>query len=363
MKILITTGIYPPQIGGPAQYALNLGKTLREKGIKILLKTYKLEKLLPTGIRHLVFFVRSFFGLIGTDFCIALDTFSVGWPSVLAAKILGKKIIIRTGGDFLWESYVERTGDLVLLRDFYFDERAAPRPISDKDMARESTSKQKMNIFYKTRMPKFSLKEKIIFKLTRWTLQNASRVVFSTKWQKEMFEKAYGLTPSKNFIIENFYGKKVESPAPNKKNYLAFTRPLKWKNIEVLKRAFGHAKGLVPEIILDDKQVGYEESIEKMKRAYAAILVSLGDISPNMILDAVRCNKPFICTRETGIYDRIKDIGIFVDPKNELEIAEKIVFLSKPDNYEIYKKKIENFNFTHSWEEIAQEFLDVASKI
>lgn len=333
-KILIATGIYPPQIGGPAQYALNLEKTLRDKGVKVLLKTYKVEKRLPTGIRHLVFFVRVFFGLLGTDLCIALDTFSVGLPSVLAGKILGKKVIIRTGGDFLWESYVERTGDLVLLRDFY-----------------------------QTRKTQFSLKEKIIFKLTRFTLRNASGIVFSTKWQKEMFEKAYGISPSKNFIIENFYGNKIESMGPREKNYLAFTRPLKWKNIKILKRAFGQAKGLVPEIILDDKQVVYEESIEKMKRAYAAILVSLGDISPNMILDAVRCNKPFICTRETGIYDRIKDIGIFVDPKNELEIAEKIVFLSKSDNYEIYKKKIESFNFTHSWEQIAAEFLEIYGKL
>ena len=148
-----------------------------------------------------------------------------------------------------------------------------------------------------------------------------------------------------------------------KKRAPVFRRCAAWKNLEVLKRAFTKAKGLVPEIILDDKQVGYEESIEKMKRAYAAILVSLGDISPNMILDAVRCNKPFICTKETGIYDRIKDIGIFVDPKNEMEIAEKIVFLSRPENYEIYKKKIENFNFIHSWEEIAHEFLDIVSKI
>ena len=334
MRILITTGIYPPQIGGPAQYAKNLKEAFVNQGVNIDLRTYKIERKLPTGIRHLFFFFRVFFAFIKSDFCIALDTFSVGLPSVLASKILGKKLIIRTGGDFLWESYVERTGDLVLLREFY-----------------------------ETRKSKFSLKEKIIFKLTKWTLQNASGIVFSTKWQKEMFEKAYWLPPSKNFIIENFYGKKIESVGPREKNYLAFTRPLKWKNIELLKRAFGHAKGLVPEIILDDKQVGYEESIEKMRIAYAVILVSLGDISPNMILDAIRCNKPFICTKENGIYDRIKDIGIFVDPKNELEIAEKIVFLSKPENYKIYKKKIENFNFTHSWREIADEFLNIASKI
>ena len=66
---------------------------------------------------------------------------------------------------------------------------------------------------------------------------------------------------------------------------------------------------------------------------------SLGDISPNMIMDAIRYNRPFIVTRETGIYDRIKDIAIFVDPENTEDIAEKIVWLSQPENYEKQKEK------------------------
>ena len=32
MKILISTGIYPPDIGGPAQYARNLYATWKKQG-------------------------------------------------------------------------------------------------------------------------------------------------------------------------------------------------------------------------------------------------------------------------------------------------------------------------------------------
>ena len=76
-----------------------------------------------------------------------------------------------------------------------------------------------------------------------------------------------------------------------------------------------------------------------MADCYAFILVSLGDISPNMIMDAIRFNRPFIVTRETGIYERIKDIAIFVDPENTEDIAEKIIWLSEPENYEKQKEK------------------------
>ena len=49
----------------------------------------------------------------------------------------------------------------------------------------------------------------------------------------------------------------------------------------------------------------------------------LGDISPNLILDAVRHNKPFILTQENGLTDRLGDIGLYVDPENVDDIKEK----------------------------------------
>ncbi|MEI6596731.1 MAG: GtrA family protein, partial [bacterium] len=118
-KILIATGIYPPDIGGPAQYAKNLVEQFTELGYEVKVLSYRLEKKLPIGLRHILYFLRVMFNLSNTNLIIALDTFSVGMPAVIAAIIFNKKIIIRTGGDFLWESYVERSGDLVTLKQFY----------------------------------------------------------------------------------------------------------------------------------------------------------------------------------------------------------------------------------------------------
>src|SRR4051812_26577287 len=119
MRILIATGIYPPEIGGPAEYAQELKNAWIARGHSVEVKVFSRFNFLPSGVRHLAYFLTLLPAIFKTDSILALDTFSAALPAVLAAKLARKKIILRTGGDFLWEAYVERTGDLVLLRDFY----------------------------------------------------------------------------------------------------------------------------------------------------------------------------------------------------------------------------------------------------
>lgn len=334
MKILLATGIYPPQIGGPAQYAKNLAEALRAQGHEVFVRTYELERKLPMGVRHLLFFLRSLWAMPGMELVIALDTFSVAFPAVCAARLCGKKMMIRTGGDFLWEFYVERTGDLVLLKNFYA-----------------------------TRMEKLNFKERLIFKLTRWTLRGVNGIIFSTQWQRDIFTSAYGLDASKNFIVENFYSEHIPTFTPTEKNFVSGARPLKWKNHARLVEAFETVTAKGVSVVHDFTTVPHEKFIEKLQHAYAVILVSLGDISPNMILDAIRCGKPFIMTRETGFTDKLKDIALLVDPESVDDIAEKIEMLCDPKIYAEYQSRVQSFNFTHSWDEIAKEFLVVNTKI
>jgi glycosyltransferase involved in cell wall biosynthesis len=330
IKILIATGIFPPDIGGPAQYAKRLAEELSAKGNDVKILSYSLEKRLPPILRHGLYFFRVFFSLAGVDLIIALDTFSVGLPAAAAAKLLGKKVIIRVGGDFLWESYVERTGDLIKLREFY-----------DKK-------------------PALSDKENIILYLTRLTLKICPALVFSTDWQKNIWSHEYNIGADKLFVIENFYGRKIQSAEPKHKNFIWAGRLLKLKNIEVLRSAFDKARITDKDIFLETYyDLSLQELLEKLRTCYAVILPSLTDVSPNFILDAMVFNRPFILTKETGFLDKLKDVGIFIDPLNSEEIEKKILFLANKEHYDDYKKKIAEYNFTHSWQEIAGEFINI----
>ena len=334
MKILIATGIYPPDIGGPAQYAKNIETVWKNQGHTVKVLPFRFERKLPTGIRHIWYGSRLLFQMIGSDMVIALDTFSAGVPAVFMAKILRKKIIVRTGGDFLWEAYVERTGDLALLRNFY-----------------------------DTCMNKLSRKERMIFRLTKYMLTYADGIVFSTAWQRNIFIPAYGIDSKKTHIVENYYGKKEESFNPVRKNFIAGARPLKWKNLDRVREVFASEDVKRAGVVFEENGEKFEKFMDRISHCYAVILVSLGDISPNMILDAIRYNKPFILTKETGLYERLKDIAIFVDPESKDDIKEKILFLADDKNYRESVVKISAFTFTHSWQEICDELVKIYKNI
>ena len=178
MKILILTGIFPPDIGGAAGYAKNLKEEFLSRGYEVRTIFYKIEKKLPVIVRHFFYFFRVIFNIRRADLMIALDTLSVGLPSLTATLIFRKKIIVRVSGDFFWESYIEKSGELITLEQFYKD------------------------------VPLFSVKEKLIFFLTKLVLNNSSAVVFTTDWQMNIFKKPYNLekTEQKNkiYVIENF---------------------------------------------------------------------------------------------------------------------------------------------------------------
>lgn len=312
MQILIATGIYPPRVGGPAQYAKNLEEVWKKEGHVVSVATYEKEHNLPTGIRHLYYMFRIIPKVFDADMVLALDTFSVGLPAAIVCKLAGVPLVIRTGGDFLWEGYVERTRKKILLKDFY-------------------------------KQTDLNTKEKIIFYLTKFTLKLATKVVFSTEWQKQIWS-IYNINPAKVSVIENFYGPKIPSETKNK-DFLGTTRPLVWKNLDML-----------PEGVIT-RAMPYEEMMKTMSECYAVILVSLGDISPNMILEAVRHNKPFILTKENGITPRVQDCALFVDPLDATDIADKMNWLV--NHYDEQKKKVEAFTFTHTWEEIGKEILSL----
>lgn len=332
MKILITTGIFPPDIGGPAQYAKNLAEAFRQLDHEVTVKIYKLEKRLPTGLRHLYFFLKIWPAIWRADFILALDTFSVGLPTVAAGRLWGKKVIIRTGGDFLWEGYVERTGDLVLLSGFY-----------------------------QISLGKLSLKEKIILKLTRWTLHHVTKLVFSTDWQRQIWREPYQLDLAKTAIIENYYGPKEPSQESKQKNFIFAGRSLKLKNLERLEVAFAEAKKINPEIILEKVNLPHAELMKKIAGAYAVIIPSVSEVSPNLVLEAIKFNKPVIATTDCGLRDRLGSSAVWVEVLLVEDLVAKIIWLAGGSHYQEQVIRLRDFNFQHSWGQIVAELLTLAT--
>lgn len=131
-KILIATGIYPPDYRGPATLLEALPGALREKGFEVRILTYssvprtKYERE-KDGVwrvnrnQNVFFRYAGYFFLMWrlarwADVIYATDTYSVGRFAYLIKKLSGKKYIIRFAGDSAWETAAARgwTGDYIV---------------------------------------------------------------------------------------------------------------------------------------------------------------------------------------------------------------------------------------------------------
>jgi glycosyltransferase involved in cell wall biosynthesis len=334
MRILIATGIYPPTIGGPAQYAVELGEAFKASGHVVRVLTYgKIERFFPFGLRHLYVFLRALFMMPTTDLLIALDTISTGLPATLAAKILRVRCTVRIGGDFLWETFVERTKNPLTLPEFY------------------------------THLHLLSVKEKVIFSLQKFLLRIVDDIVFTTDWQRRLWENPYHLTREKCHMIENAYVLTPQSSpriplSTPEKCFLWAGRPIVLKNLPLLTQVFEelHTKGVSVRLECVTG-VSHVELIKKIGESYAVILPSLSDVSPNVILDGVRAGVPFIMTKHTGISDRLFGAGLFVDPTSKEEILNAVLALCDEGVYRKCQSALNNLSYVHTYEDIAKEFL------
>lgn len=331
--ILIATGLYPPDVGGPSYYAKNLKESFDSLGFKTKICVYGLEKKIPIGLRHFYYFFRVLLMMPGVDYLVALDTFSVGLPVVSVAKILKKRVIIRTGGDFLWETYVNRTKEFITLSSFYAQAKA------------------------------FRLKEKLIFNLTKWTLKNSWRIVFSTDWQRQIWRVAYGLDLAQTTIIENSFEIKtgaIVNKNDGAKKFLWAGREIFLKNLNLLKTSFMQAQKQKSDLKLElVSGLPQAALFDKIKEVDALVVPSLSEISPNLILEGLSWGKPFILTKENGLAQRFVPCGLLIDPLSESDLTAAILRLAQPEVYETCCLAISNLNFTQTYLDIGREFINL----
>ena len=364
MKILITTGIYPPEAGGPATYVQNLAKVLIEQGHQVGVITYSDQdkydgddslsyKLIRVKRGNKLLNYINFFKAVNKnikdfDLVYCFDHFSAGMPSVLASKLNKKKIAIRIGGDFIWERYVEKTGEEITLKEYY------------------SQGKYKSDWRFKV--------IKLIFKLT-------DLLIFSTEFQRDIFQKYYSLKDKKIEIISNpiFKDKKIEMNTERNKEILWAGRMIKLKNLFNLIVSFSKIKNNQFKLILfgdgeikrglkeflkekDFQNIKIEDSIsqeeldEKIKNCHAFVLPSYTDISPNIILNCIKYKTPFLISKENG-FGFLKEKVLSFDPKNKEELESSLKKIIDSDFYKEYQNKISKIEYNYTFQEMTEDTL------
>lgn len=126
MKVLIATGLYPPEIGGPATYALLLEEELPKRGFEIVVIPFGWVRHYPKIIRHFVYMYKLWRESKRADVVYALDPISVGLPALVIAKLTRLPFLIRLGGDYAWEQGVGRFGIKETLDEYLTKKTSRP---------------------------------------------------------------------------------------------------------------------------------------------------------------------------------------------------------------------------------------------
>jgi glycosyltransferase involved in cell wall biosynthesis len=291
------------------------------------------------------------------DIVYTLDLMSVGLPATLAAKLKGKKVVFRTGGDFLWEKACQSGWTSLPLSQYYESE--------------------------------MSWREKALIWFCRQLLKRADAILFSTDWQKNIYKKYYGVSSLKAKILANALPFiKIEKNPRFKDSVIFAGRLIKVKNLERLIRVFsgieqvqisllifgegpekGELKKLIAELGVQEKiklidAVDHRTLMSAIAGCRFFILPSLAEISPNLALECSVLAKPIILTRETGLDEVVTQSLILVNPLSEEDIAAKIKYLLDDNNLAAYEANLRQINFSRrEWNQVAKEHHEVFKEI
>lgn len=129
LKILIATGLYPPDVGGPATYSKTIEAEFPKRGVEARVVAFRSIRHLPRGIRHIAYFALLVRKSYGIDLIYAQDPVSVGLPAYLAALFLHKPFALKVVGDYAWEQGKTRFGVKENL-DAFVEMKPYPFPVA-----------------------------------------------------------------------------------------------------------------------------------------------------------------------------------------------------------------------------------------
>ncbi len=110
LHVVIATGIFPPQSGGPATYSKLLADRLPDFGHTVKVVNFGSVLHWPKGVRHALYFAKLFTAALQADVIYAQDPVSVGLPAKWVAHLLRKPFLLKIVGDYAWEQGSQRYG-------------------------------------------------------------------------------------------------------------------------------------------------------------------------------------------------------------------------------------------------------------
>jgi len=283
MKLLIATGIYPPESGGPATYVKLLEDKLPPHGFTITVLPFRTVRHLPLGVRHVAYFFKCLSLARAADIVYAQDTVSVGFPAALAALFAGKKFIVRVPGDYAWEQGRQR-----------FEVADELDHFQDKS---------------------YGLSIGILRLIQRFVVRQARAVVVPSQYMKKIVRR-WGI-PNATVIYSSInFPIAYELPKDRPEGFLVVTiaRPVPWKGLDGLMRVVSKERGWDLKIVND---MPHPRAMGWVKTANAFVINSTYEGLSHALIEAMSLGTPIVATKVGGNPELIEEgvDGILIPAK------------------------------------------------
>lgn len=328
-KVLITSGIYIPDIGGPAIFVDAISNYLKSKNIPNEIITLaeiekpfivkknliKIKRNLPKLLRTilLIYFITSRSFKSKKVLCCGLI-----FESFVANIMMKRKLVYRFVGDSIWEKYI---------------------------------GPENSNNFFKR---EYNFKLDLLFKLRNFILKNYSLIVTPSNFLKKYLKNNLGLKKSKILVINNFPPISSKSIIKEDKNFyinkknlklITLSRLVNWKNIDKLIKALKDIKNIELHILgtgpeeKNLKKLVKHQNMKNIKfhgfkdRKSCLSILKSGDCFVQLssyegmsfsILEALYFCKPMILSNIEPNYETAKDAAIYVNQNKISKIKEAI---------------------------------------
>jgi len=353
-RIFIAAEIFPPDIGGPATYALNLANELNQRGFKVRILCYGkpetnelskniqinwVSKKWPLVFKYFLYFLKLLFFSQGFDVIYAQGPVASGLPALWVKKLTGKKIMVKVVGDYAWEQAIQNNITNKLVDEFQKEKSSG----------------------------KYSKLQKI----ERKVCQAADKVITPSNYLKQIVQN-WGVREDKIKVVYNampLKHKNIKALKQNRDNNLIISvgRLVTWKGFELLikimpellkinpnfkLKIYGHGpekeklNKLISELQLEEKvfidKIGHNKLMSELIKAEMFVLNSGYEGLSHTILEAMVAEIPVITTNIGGNPELIKDgyNGLLVEYNNKEQLKSAILELH--NNPELQEKFIKN---------------------
>ena len=348
MKIVIASGIYPPDIGGPATYSRLIAGEFTKRNIEVSVICYSDKsgsgfeesqapgfeqfKVVRISRKNNLFFRYLFYSLNlfklarKADLIYAQGPLGAGLPALFVAKILRKRFVVKIVGDYAWEQGVNQFGVKDLIGEF--------------------------------QIKKYDSKIERIRKIQKFVIKRADKVITPSDFLKGIV-KAWGVKEERIKVVYNAGPDALEIAQIKPKTGLegdiliSAGRLEPWKGmvalVEIMPELLDknskirlliagdgplteNLKSKIQNLNIQDKvilagRIPHEELMSYFKASMIFVLNTGYEGLPHITLEAMACGLPVITTNVCGNPEVVKNNynGILTEYNNKEQLKNAIL--------------------------------------